>query len=89
MTGNATKNWLICGLVVVLLILHYDFWFWSDRSVVFGFMPVGLFYQALISVLAGVSWALVVKYGWPTWIEEWASGGETDDSGSHGDDSDA
>lgn len=85
MTDGAAKNRLIWGLLVVLLVLHYDFWFWSDRTLVLGFMPVGLFYQAMISLLAALSWALVVKYAWPTWIENWASGGDTDDSGAPGD----
>jgi hypothetical protein len=87
-TDGAAKSKLIWSLVVVLLVLHCDFWFWSDRSLVLGFMPVGLFYQALISVLAALAWAVVVKYAWPTWIEEWASGAETDDSGARGDDAD-
>lgn len=60
------------ALVALLAILHYDFWNWDDRSLVFGFMPIGLFFQALISVGAAVAWALVVKFAWPTHIEEWA-----------------
>jgi hypothetical protein len=60
------------GFVALLAILHYDFWNWDDRSLVFGFMPVGLYFQALISIGAAVAWAMVVKYAWPTHIEEWA-----------------
>ena len=71
-----TKGRLAWGLVVVLAILHHDFWYWGDGSLVFGFMPIGLFYQALISVAAGIAWALVVTYAWPTWVEEWAEAGE-------------
>ena len=63
---------LAWGFVALLGILHYDFWYWGDRTLAFGFMPVGLAYHALISILAGVAWALVVKYGWPTHIEQWA-----------------
>jgi len=63
---------LAWGLVALLAVLHYDFWNWSDRSVVLGFMPVGLLFQALISVGAAVAWALVVHFAWPTHIEEWA-----------------
>ena len=64
----------VWGLVVILAILHYDFWYWDDRTLVAGFMPVGLWFQALISVAAGCAWALVVKYAWPKHIEEWADG---------------
>jgi len=60
------------GFVAFVAIAHYDFWFWSDGDLVFGFLPIGLFYQALISVLAGVAWALVVRHAWPTEIEAWA-----------------
>ena len=66
---------LAWGLVVVLAILHYDFWYWNDESLVFGFMPVGLAYQAGISLAAGVAWALVVHNAWPDEVEKWASEG--------------
>ena len=39
---------------------------------VLGFLPVGLLFQALISVGAAVAWALVVRCAWPTHVEEWA-----------------
>lgn len=60
------------AFVVVLTILHFDFWYWGDRSLWFGFVPVGLGFQVLISLLAGLAWALVIKFAWPTQIEEWA-----------------
>lgn len=63
---------LAWGLVIVLAILHYDFWYWNDRSLVMGFIPIGLFFQALISVGAAIAWAMVVKFAWPTHIEAWA-----------------
>jgi hypothetical protein len=68
-------------MVLVLVVVRYDFWFWTDATLVFGFMPVGLFYHVMISLAAGVTWALVVRYAWPSWIEEWASAqGEHDQS---------
>ncbi|MFT7536482.1 MAG: hypothetical protein ACI85K_002436 [Hyphomicrobiaceae bacterium] len=60
------------AMIALLAILHYDFWNWSDRSLMFGFMPSGLFYQAMISIGAAVAWAMIVKFAWPTHIEEWA-----------------
>ena len=27
--------------VAVLFVLHYDFWFWSDGTLLFGFVPIG------------------------------------------------
>ena len=67
---------LVWVAVVALLVLRYDWWFWSDSTIVAGFLPVGLFYQVLISLGAGLAWALVVKYAWPTRLEEWASAAE-------------
>ena len=69
-----SKGKLAWALVVVLAILHYDFWYWDDKTLVMGFMPIGLFFQALISLGAGVAWYMVVRFAWPTWVEEWAEG---------------
>ena len=33
---------LVWILALVLAVLHYDFWYWDDRSLVFGFVPIGL-----------------------------------------------
>ena len=60
------------GLVIALGVLHYDFWYWDDDSLVFGFLPVGLAFHAALSVAAGIAWALVVKFAWPAHIEAWA-----------------
>lgn len=62
------KN-LVWGLVILLIILHQDFWFWTDDTLVFGFIPIGLFYHALISVGAGVTWYLATVYAWPEGLD--------------------
>ena len=61
---------------VVLAILHQDFWNWDNKNLVLGFMPVGLAYHALYSLVAASFWAIVMKVAWPTELEEWAEGGE-------------
>ena len=58
-------KWLVWGLVVFLLIVHQDNWFWDDRTLVFGFMPIGLLYHAGISVAAAGTWFLATKLAWP------------------------
>jgi len=63
---------VVWGLALLLVVVHQDFWFWDDRTLVFGFMPIGLFYHALFSLAAAGVWALAVKFAWPTHIEEWA-----------------
>ncbi|VAX42162.1 hypothetical protein MNBD_PLANCTO02-811 [hydrothermal vent metagenome] len=57
-------------LIAMLIILHQDNWFWEDKTLVFGFMPITLLYHAGISVAAGVTWLLAVLFIWPTELEE-------------------
>ena len=56
-------------LVLLLLILHQDNWFWSNRQLVFGFVPIGLFYHACISIAAGITWFLAIQFAWPTELD--------------------
>ncbi len=64
---------VIIGVAAVVLgILHQDFWWWEDTSLVFGFLPVGLAYHAGFSVAAALLWAAAVKFAWPRRLEEWA-----------------
>ncbi len=64
------RNWLLAAAVLALYLLHQDFWFWNAaRPLVFGFLPVGLFYHAAYSlVVAGLMWALV-RFAWPAHLE--------------------
>ncbi len=39
--------------LVLLFVLHQDFWLWSDASIVLG-LPVGLTYHIGICILASV-----------------------------------
>ncbi len=43
--------------LLALMILHHDWWFWNDGRLLFGFLPIGLGYHALISLAAGALWA--------------------------------
>ena len=56
-------------LVLLLLILHQDNWFWSNPQLVFGFMPIGLFYHACISIAAGITWFLAIQFAWPAGLD--------------------
>lgn len=67
---------LVAVVVFILLaILHQDSWNWNKATLVMGFMPIGLAYHALYSIVAATFWALIVKFAWPTYLEEWADGG--------------
>ena len=65
-------------LVLLLIILHQDNWFWTDSRLVFGFMPIGLFYHACYSLAAAALWAFAIKFAWPSEIVAWA---ESEDEG--------
>lgn len=60
--------------ILVLLVLHQDNWFWTDGTLVLGFIPIGLFYHACISIAASCVWFYAVKKCWPTDLEALAEG---------------
>jgi hypothetical protein len=65
------KTILLTVLVVAVYVLHQDFWNWkAAEPLVFGFLPIGLAYQAGYSVLAAVTMALLVKFAWPKHLED-------------------
>ena len=65
------RRTLLIAAVALLYVLHQDFWFWrTARPFVFGFIPIGLFYQMCFSVAAALLMWLLVKYAWPSHLEE-------------------
>ena len=56
-------------LVVVVLLLHQDFWFWGDRGLVFGFLPVGLAYHVGYTLAVVALMVLLVRFAWPGHLE--------------------
>jgi len=63
------KRILLVVAVVVLYLLHQDFWFWRSSRLVFGFIPIGLFYHAMFSVAAALLMWLLVTFAWPSHLE--------------------
>jgi hypothetical protein len=55
------RLWSAVAAVALLYLLHQDFWFWREaRPLVFGFLPIGLFYHVVYTIAAsGVIWLLV------------------------------
>ncbi|MCM8539307.1 MAG: DUF3311 domain-containing protein [Lentisphaeraceae bacterium] len=72
MTPKA-RNVVFVG-VLVLMFLHHDFWLWSDKTLIFGFLPSGLAWHAGYSVVAALFWYFVMKFAWPQSIEDFAEG---------------
>ncbi|HEU4386721.1 MAG TPA: hypothetical protein VFV34_02910 [Blastocatellia bacterium] len=65
------KRVLLTAPVIILYALHQDFWFWrSAEPLVFGFLPVGLFYHALFTAAVSLLMLALVKHAWPSHLEE-------------------
>ena len=55
----------------MLYVLHQDFWFWrAVRPLVFGFLPIGLFYHAAFTVACSIVMWIMVKQAWPAHLED-------------------
>ena len=64
------KRVLLVVATLALYLLHQDFWYWrTAHPLVFGFVPIGLFYQACFSVAAALLMWLLVKFAWPAHLE--------------------
>jgi len=63
------KQKLLWLLVLILAVMHQDFWWWDNESLIFGFMPVGLGYHVLYSILAAGVWGLAIIWAWPVELE--------------------
>ena len=74
------RNWLLAAAAGALWLLHQDFWFWdAARPLVFGFLPVGLFYHAVHSLAAAALMAALVRFAWPAHLEADAEPGAVSD----------
>lgn len=71
------KRALLVTMFGALYVLHQDSWFWRTANpLVFGFIPIGLFYHACYTLaIAGALW-LLVKHAWPSELEEGEGDGE-------------
>jgi len=69
---------VIWSAAAVLFLIHQDCWWWDSRTLVLGFLPVGLAFHAAFSLAAGALWALACRWAWPDHIEEWAEQSDTE-----------
>jgi hypothetical protein len=53
-------------IILGLFLLHQDFWWWNEaRPLVFGAMPIGLFYHAAYTAALPVVLWILVRLIWP------------------------
>lgn len=67
-------------ILLLLFLLHHDFWSWGDPTLLLGFLPVGLAYHALYCIATSLLWYLMVTYNWPDDAEAFADGGPDDEA---------
>ena len=68
---------LLSLAAVAVWVLRHDYWFWdTPYPLLFGFLPVGLWWQGLVSILAAVLMALLVRFAWPAELENEALAAE-------------
>ena len=57
-------------VVAALYALHQDVWFWREaRPLVFGVLPVGLFYHAAYTVAVSLALTWIVRRYWPAHLD--------------------
>lgn len=57
-------------IVAVLFTLHQDLWLWRvARPLVFGVVPVGLFYHAAFTVVTALALLWLVRLVWPSHLD--------------------
>ncbi|HXG24471.1 MAG TPA: DUF3311 domain-containing protein [Chthonomonadales bacterium] len=63
-------KWILTLIVIVVIVLHQDIWLWTDKRLVFGFLPIGLAYHVGYMFLASATMALLVRFAWPKELEK-------------------
>lgn len=63
-----TRSRILYAALVLLFLLHQDFWLWNDPSLLLG-LPVGLTYHVAYCVAVALLMALLVRYAWPTHLD--------------------
>jgi hypothetical protein len=65
------RGLLLTLAIVALYVLHQDVWFWrTARPLLFGFLPVGLWYHAAYCLAAAILMWVLTKTAWPSHLEE-------------------
>jgi hypothetical protein len=65
-----SKGKLIAGFLLLLCVLHQDFWLRDDPRLVFGILPASLAYHVGWTLCTALGWFLVIRHAWPAYLEE-------------------
>jgi len=62
---------LLAAVALALIVIRFDLWHWKTvEPLLFGFLPVGLWWQAMVSILAAFMMWLMVRLAWPEHLEQ-------------------
>lgn len=61
---------VVIAFMLVLFVLHQDFWLKDNATLVFGIFPIGLAYHMIFTVVAASAWLVIVKFAWPKYLDE-------------------
>lgn len=75
---------LTYAAAVLLAVLHQDFWYWTDSRLFLGFLPAGLAYHVVYTVVVALFWAVALRAAWPHHLERMAESAEADTAGAKG-----
>ena len=64
-----SKRTLIAGFLVLMFVLHQDFWLKGDPALVLGFLPISLAYHVGWTLLVALGWFLVARFCWPDHLD--------------------
>ncbi len=62
-------QWIFYIALVVLFLLHNDFWLWDSPKIMLG-LPVGLLYHIGFCVAAAVLMVLTINYAWSRHLQD-------------------
>ena len=63
-------KYLLTLMVLAVVVLHQDLWLWKNKTLVLGFIPIGLAYHIGYSLLAALTLWVLVRFAWPFHLEE-------------------
>ncbi len=59
---------ILYGVLVLLFVLHNDWWLWGDTRQVAG-LPIGLAFHLAYTFATAAVMALLVRHAWPADLE--------------------
>jgi hypothetical protein len=65
------KRLSLTVLVVLLYLLHQDFWHWRvSKPIVLGLFPIGYAYHIFFTIIVSLVMWMLVRLAWPTALEK-------------------